>query len=116
MTKTNLDSYLWIVFSTFLRVLAAAGVAITAASTPQDIEVPRDLARFFVVFFLPPLPRSREDDCLRGAFFLRVLFTALVLQGGGAVSELLSEELLSSGPEDSVSPGDSSSPSAVIFS
>ena len=48
MSKTNVDSYLWIVFSTFLRVVAAAGVAIIAASLPQDIEVPRDVARDMV--------------------------------------------------------------------
>ena len=52
MSKTNNDSYLWIVFSTFLRVVAAAGVAIIAASLPQDIEVPRDVARDMVDEFI----------------------------------------------------------------
>ena len=52
MSKTNDDSYLWIVFSTFLRVVAAAGVAIIAASLPQDIEVPRDVARDMVDEFI----------------------------------------------------------------
>jgi hypothetical protein len=52
MTTTKLDSYLWIVFSTFLRVVAVAGVVIAAASTPQDIEVPRDIARDMVDEFI----------------------------------------------------------------
>ncbi len=39
-------------FSTFLRVVAAAAVAITVASTPQGIEVPRDVARDMVDEFI----------------------------------------------------------------
>ena len=52
MSKTNDDSYLWIVLSTFIRVVTAAAVAIVAASLPQDIEVPRDVARDMVDEFI----------------------------------------------------------------
>ena len=52
MSKTNVDSYLWIVFSTFLRVVAAAADAITAATVPEDLEVPRDVARDMVDEFI----------------------------------------------------------------
>ena len=59
MSKTNKDSYLWIVLSTFLRVVAAAAVAIVAASLPQDIEVPRDVARDMVDEFI------REENIMK---------------------------------------------------
>ena len=52
MSNTNIDSYLWIVFSTFLHVVAAAAVAITAASLSEDFEVPRDVARDMVDEFI----------------------------------------------------------------
>ena len=52
MSTTNVDSYLWIVFSTFLHVVAAAAVVITAPSLPEDFEVPRDVARDMVDEFI----------------------------------------------------------------
>ncbi len=52
MSKTNVDSYLWIVFSTFLHVVAVAAVAITAATVPEDLEVPREVARDMVDEFI----------------------------------------------------------------
>jgi hypothetical protein len=52
MSNTNADSYLWIVFSTFLRVVAVAAVAFTAASLPEEVEVPRDVARDMVDEFI----------------------------------------------------------------
>ena len=52
MSNTNVDSYLWIMFSTFLRVVAAAAVAITAATVFEDLEVPRDVARDMVDEFI----------------------------------------------------------------
>ena len=47
-SNKNVDSFLWIVLSTFLRVLASAALAITAANFPEDVEVPRDVARDMV--------------------------------------------------------------------
>ncbi len=52
MSNTNVDSYLWIVFSTFLHVVAAAAVTITAATVPEDLKVPRDVARDMVDEFI----------------------------------------------------------------
>jgi hypothetical protein len=52
MSNTNADSYLWIVLSTFLRVVAVAAVAFTAASLPEEFDVPRDVARDMVDEFI----------------------------------------------------------------
>ena len=51
-SNKNVDSFLWIVLSTFLRVLASAALAITAANFPEDVEVPRDVARDMVDEFI----------------------------------------------------------------